>query len=104
MTKVKITYQSNKIVKITVKGHAGFADKGEDLVCAGVSSIVFGTMNAIEELCSNHCVFDIIEANVSIVVKKDSEKLNTMLEMMVIQLLSIAESYPSYLKIEKEEV
>ncbi len=28
-------------VKISVKGHAGFAEKGKDIVCAGVSALFF---------------------------------------------------------------
>ncbi len=30
-------------------GHAGYADPGYDIVCAGVSAIVINTINSIEE-------------------------------------------------------
>ena len=33
--------------EITVKGHAGFADAGKDIVCASVSSIIYTTVNGI---------------------------------------------------------
>lgn len=29
-------------------GHAGYADPGEDIVCAGVSALVINTLNALE--------------------------------------------------------
>ena len=29
-------------------GHAGYANSGEDIVCAGVSALVINTLNAIE--------------------------------------------------------
>jgi len=29
-------------------GHAGYADAGEDIVCAGVSALVINTINAID--------------------------------------------------------
>ena len=29
-------------------GHAGYAEKGEDIVCAGVSALVINTVNSLE--------------------------------------------------------
>ncbi|RKX67009.1 MAG: hypothetical protein DRP42_01570 [Tenericutes bacterium] len=40
MISVKVT---DKVV--IVSGHAMFADAGKDIVCSGVSSITFGTLN-----------------------------------------------------------
>jgi len=33
-----------------VEGHAGYADKGQDIVCAAVSMLVINTINSIERL------------------------------------------------------
>ena len=30
-------------------GHAGYADAGEDIVCAGISALVINTVNAVEQ-------------------------------------------------------
>lgn len=30
-----------KAQRLTVKGHAGYAEKGKDIVCAGVSTLVY---------------------------------------------------------------
>ena len=32
-----------------VSGHAGFAEKGSDIVCAAVSALVINTVNSIDE-------------------------------------------------------
>ena len=48
MIKVQIIKGDDKVM-LSVKGHAGYADKGEDIVCAGVSAIIFGLMNALDE-------------------------------------------------------
>ena len=37
-----------KIISFTVEGHSGFAESGEDIVCASVSSAVWMTVNGIE--------------------------------------------------------
>ena len=31
------------------KGHAGFADSGYDIICAGVSALVINTINSIDQ-------------------------------------------------------
>ena len=46
MIKVKLTRDSNKIKKVTIKGHALYADFGKDIVCAAVSSTVITSVNA----------------------------------------------------------
>ena len=33
-------------------GHADYAPHGQDLVCAGTTAVVFGSINAVEELCN----------------------------------------------------
>ena len=45
---IKVVYNDNfRNLKIT--GHAGYADKGKDIVCASASSIILSSLNlAIE--------------------------------------------------------
>lgn len=40
MTKVIITRKDNHITQVECSGHTGYADSGEDIVCAALSSIV----------------------------------------------------------------
>ena len=46
MIKVDLTKEN----VITISGHANYDDKGKDIVCASVSSIVITTINAIIEI------------------------------------------------------
>ncbi len=48
MISVVISKHNNEIVKVLLDGHAGFADKGQDIVCAAVSVLVINTFNSIE--------------------------------------------------------
>lgn len=98
---VKVYIDSNElgINRINVKDHAGYKDAGQDLVCAGVSSIVFGMMNALELLANNQCHFQIEEADITIEVKAMSQIVNNLLTAMIIQLQTIEENYRAYIKI-----
>ena len=49
MIKAEFKVTDGKTVGFTVSGHAGFAESGNDIVCAGVSSAVMLTVNAITE-------------------------------------------------------
>ena len=40
MTKVKISKRNNKIFSVECDGHTNYGEKGEDIVCASLSSIV----------------------------------------------------------------
>ncbi len=40
MTKVKISKKNNKIYEVECDGHTNYGEKGEDIVCASLSSIV----------------------------------------------------------------
>ena len=42
MILVNVRKDKEEILELVVTGHAGQAPKGEDLVCAGVSSILVG--------------------------------------------------------------
>jgi hypothetical protein len=40
MTKVKIIKKNNSITVVEALGHTGYAESGEDIVCAALSSII----------------------------------------------------------------
>ena len=50
MIQVSIGMCEEHIISLQCKGHAGYAEAGKDLVCAGVSSILFGALNALDEM------------------------------------------------------
>lgn len=51
MTKVTIhKNRSGDYLGFTCEGHAGYAKRGEDIVCAAISVLVINTINSLEEL------------------------------------------------------
>jgi len=48
MIKVSIIEENSELIGIKVNGHANTAEKGKDLVCAGVSSCIFGCTNNLK--------------------------------------------------------
>ena len=50
MIQVQFGRGKQGFVSVRVSGHAGFAPEGSDIVCAGVTSVVMLTANAITEI------------------------------------------------------
>ncbi|MDF9867732.1 uncharacterized protein YsxB (DUF464 family) [Bacilli bacterium PM5-3] len=98
MTKVKIEQHNDYINSIEIKGHAMFAENGKDIVCAAISSIVFGTLNALIEFNLTEDNIIVSEAYIKIDMIND-DKLQMIVKTMIIQLQTIQESYPDYIQI-----
>jgi uncharacterized protein len=108
MINVRITRTSAQgtIVGFAVKGHAEYARKGWDIVCAGVSTVTFGTVNSIEKLTGVVLDTSMDDGFLSgtLVPVSDPEvsaKIQLLLESMVVMLSDIAESYGKYIKIQQ---
>ena len=50
MIHITIFQNHETITEFTCIGHAGYADVGKDIVCAGVSVLVINCINSIEQL------------------------------------------------------
>ncbi|MFV9510888.1 ribosomal-processing cysteine protease Prp [Tepidibacillus sp. LV47] len=52
MIQVNVTQskEEKRILHITVMGHAGFGQMGEDVVCAAVSALTIGAVNSTKRL------------------------------------------------------
>lgn len=106
MVKVEIQYQKGDFASMKVKGHADSGPYGQDIVCAAVSAICFGALNALENADED---FDIIidednKGNLGIAAKHaPSEHDATVLETWIIQLKTIEVSYSDRLTIKERK-
>jgi uncharacterized protein len=88
-----------------MSGHANFAKHGKDIVCAGASAVSFGTVNAIEALTG---VIPEIEQGTDGFLRcvvpdhlsdETQEKVQLLLEAMVVSLETIEKSYGKHIKL-----
>lgn len=94
----------NTILSFSVEGHADFAEHGKDIVCAGVSAVTIGTVNAIEKLVGVAPQAEVehgwLRAQFTDRLPEEStEKIQLLLEAMVVALQSIEQSYSTYIQI-----
>ena len=53
--------ETGEIIGFRSEGHSGYADQGEDIVCAAISALVINTINSINELTDDEMDVDIDE-------------------------------------------
>ena len=99
MIKVKVEKNNAEIKKITMTGHAMYDDYGKDIVCAGVSAVMVGGLNSIIEMTKVTPKYTMKDGYLSIEVAAD-ELTQQIVQVMLIQLKSIQESYPKNVHIE----
>ena len=94
---IVITHQDNTI---TVKGHAGYAPHGQDIVCASISALVQVFVASVEQLSSDTLKCEIGRGNAVISYKNLSEKSRTLLDSFFVGVKLIADSYPQHVRID----
>ena len=109
MIVVKVFRENNKITAFELSGHAESGPYGYDLVCAGVSAVSFGVVNAIDALCKID--LEIEQANeggyLHVSIPNDmnqelSDKVQLLLEGMIISLQTIEREYSQFIKIDSK--
>ncbi|MBU8905023.1 ribosomal-processing cysteine protease Prp [Desertibacillus haloalkaliphilus] len=107
MINVRVERKLNKqISSFTMSGHANAGPYGYDLVCAGASAVSFGAVNAIDALC--HVQLDVemeddggfLRCIIPSHLDSDThEKVQLLLDGMIVSLQSIAEQYSEHIKV-----
>lgn len=106
MTAVTIYKRSGQYTGFTIKGHAGYADEGQDIVCAAVSVLSLNTLNSIEAFTEDQFSGEEKDGFLSCSFPEAlSEKAVLLLDSMVLGLTDIQRNYgTSYIRIVFKEV
>lgn len=109
MTRVIIRKtRNNEYVGFTCHGHAGFAAKGDDIVCAALSVLTINTINSLEQLAQAAMEVESEEAEGSIVCRFTgpvSEAGRLLMDAYVLGCQNVFQEYgKKYVEIELEEV
>lgn len=93
----KICSSKDKLLGLEIKGHANFDESGKDLICAAVSSIVTGGFNALTKEEITEVILE--EGYAKVILKNNAIESCLVLNVILVQLRTIEESYPQYIDI-----
>ena len=106
MTTVQVWRDEKGVTGLKVKGHAGYAEEGSDIVCAAASILITTCANALETVVGIKPLTVANERNTSIMValpkglslEKDHDA-RIVLHTALQGFADIAAEYPRYLQI-----
>ena len=101
MIKVRIVKNNNQIESIHMKGHAGYADFGKDIVCASFSTMIITTINAILEIDKNAISYT-DNNNLEIINIKKDNITNSLLNNLVNMIYELRDNYDKNINIKEE--
>jgi uncharacterized protein YsxB (DUF464 family) len=104
MIKVWVRRDGGKITAYRVEGHAGWAQVGQDIVCAAVSALVIASENGLCEIADAVLESRSSVGRLEVELKLDLEeisriKADAILETMINALHVIKAQHPSAIRI-----
>ena len=101
MISVKFYCAADKrLLGFDVKGHAGYGNPGEDIVCASVSSAVMLTVNNITDVFNIKAKAKVLKNEVLLKLTEDPDKIgDKLLAGLSLHLKMLCEDFPQAIKV-----
>ena len=85
---------------IEIRGHAGYAPQGQDIVCAGVTALTQTLVESLETLTGNEIKYDMSPGRVDIEIKDPDEDAQLLMDSFFVGAEMIADEFPEYVRVE----
>ena len=104
MTTVTFHTEGRRIAGFEVKGHSGYAQEGEDIVCAAITSAVRLTECAVNDVLGLEASVKVREKDASITLKlpnslgqTNESTCQALLTGLMVHFVQLAEEYPDHI-------
>ncbi len=100
------TSSDGALLGYDIKGHAGYGEKGGDIVCAAVSSAALMTANTITEIIRAQAAAEADDDGEMFVkvARKDAQSCRDILGGFKLHMLNLEEQYSDYIQVSYMEV
>ena len=86
---------------LTVDGHAGYAETGNDIICAAVSALAQGLIHSLDALTDDRISYQIRNGHIGIEYENLSEQGKLLIDSFFIAVSDIQMTYgEKYVRIE----
>lgn len=85
--------------KVTVKGHANYAEPGQDIVCAAISTLTQVFIASVEELTAAKIKTAQTGGYMEIVIEESTERAQVLLDSFLLGCRMIADEYPDNVRV-----
>ena len=104
MTKCEFFTEGDRITGFSVSGHSGYAESGQDIVCAAISAVVTMAEATINDVCGAKAKVRVKEEDARITLTlpvscDEEETVQAVLAGMMIYLCSLRDDYPDFIEV-----
>ena len=104
MTRCEFFTEGDRITGFSVSGHSGYAEAGQDIVCAAISAVVTMAEATINDVCGAKAKVRVKEEDARITLTLPSscdeeEAVQAVLSGMMLTLISLREDYEDYIEV-----
>ena len=104
MTKCEFFRENERITGFSVSGHSGYAEAGQDIVCAAISAVVTMAEATINDVCGAKAKVRVKEEDARITLTlpascDEEETVQAVLAGMLVTLCNMRDDYPDYIEV-----
>ena len=104
MTRCEFFTEDDRITGFSVSGHSGYAEAGQDIVCAAISAVVAMVEATVNDVCGAKAKVRVKEDDARITLTlpascDEEESVQAVLAGMLITLCSLRDDYPDYIEV-----
>ena len=104
MTRCEFFTEGDRINGFSISGHSGYAEAGQDIVCAAISAVVTMAEATINEVCGAKAKVRVKDEQARITLTlpvscDEEETVQAILAGMMITLCGMRDDYPDYIEV-----
>lgn len=104
MTRCEFFTEGDRITGFSISGHSGYAEAGQDIVCAAISAVVTMAEATINDVCGAKAKVRVKDeqARISLTLPvscDEEETVQAVLAGMMITLAGMRDDYPDYIEV-----
>ena len=104
MTRCEFTRQAERITGFSICGHSGYAEAGQDIVCAAISAAVSLAECTINDVCGGKAKVRVKEQDARITLTlpascEEEDTIQAILAGLLLYLVDLRDQYPDYMEV-----
>ena len=105
MTEIRFYSFKGTETGFEIEGHSGYAQSGEDIVCAAISSCAYMVANTATEIMKLDAEIEVEDGFMSFLLSQESaKKAADLISGFELHVKALEEQYPSFIAVSKENI
>ena len=104
MTRCEFFTEDDRITGFTISGHSGYAEAGQDIICAAISAVVTMAEATINDVCGAKAKVRVKEEDACVTLTlpascDEEEAVQAVLAGMLLTLCGMRDDYPDFIEV-----